>query len=139
MRASFDLQRFVDAQSETFERARAELLAGRKTSHWMWFIFPQIEGLGQSAMARRYAISSLDEARAYIEHPILGRRLVECTRILNGLEGKSARDVFGYPDDLKLRSSLTLFAQAAPQEPAFEQALAKYYDGVQDPMTLERL
>jgi len=81
----------------------------------------------------------LDDARGYLEHPILGRRLVECTRILNGLEGKSARDVFGYPDDLKLRSSLTLFAQAAPQEPAFEQALAKYYDGVQDPMTLERL
>lgn len=139
MNDPFDLQRFIDAQSGTFERARAELLAGRKTTHWMWFVFPQIEGLGQSAMAQRYAISSLDEARAYLEHPILGQRLVECTQILSRLEGKSARDVFGYPDDLKLRSSLTLFARAAPDEPVFEQALAKYYDGVPDPMTLERL
>lgn len=135
----FDLQRFVEAQSGTFERARAEILAGRKVTHWMWFIFPQIEGLGRSPMARRYAIRSLDEARAYLEHPILGPRLVECTEIVNRIDGKSARDVFGTPDDLKFRSSMTLFARAARDEPVFEQALAKYFDSVPDPLTIERL
>jgi uncharacterized protein (DUF1810 family) len=135
----FELQRFVEAQSTTFEQARGELLAGRKVTHWMWFVFPQLEGLGRSEMARRYAISSLDEARAYLEHPILGPRLVECAQIVNGLDGKSAREVFGAPDDLKFRSSLTLFACVARDEPVFKQALEKYFDSVSDPMTLERL
>jgi uncharacterized protein (DUF1810 family) len=135
----FDLQRFVDAQSETFAQARAELLAGRKVTHWMWFVFPQLEGLGRSEMARRYAISSLDEARAYLEHPLLGPRLVECTQIVSRLDGKSAREVFGTPDDLKLRSSLTLFAGVARDQPVFEQALAKYFDSAPDPVTTERL
>src|SRR5690606_1801550 len=135
----FDLQRFVDAQRTVYEHARAELLAGRKTTHWMWFIFPQIEGLGRSPTARRYAIRSLDEARAYLAHPILGPRLVECTQIVNRIEGKSAREIFGSPDDLKFRSSLTLFARAAPDEPVFEQALAKYFDSEPDPLTVERL
>ena len=139
MKDPFNLQRFVEAQSTAFERARAELLAGRKVTHWMWFVFPQLEGLGRSEMARRYAISSLAEARAYLEHPILGPRLVECTRIVNRLDGKSAREVFGAPDDLKFRSSLTLFARVASGEPVFDQALAKYFDSVSDPMTLERL
>lgn len=135
----FDLQRFVDAQRTVYEHARAELLAGRKTTHWMWFIFPQIEGLGRSPTARRYAIRSLDEARAYLAHPILGPRLVECTQIVNRIDGKSAREIFGSPDDLKFRSSLTLFARAAPDEPVFEQALAKYFDSEPDPLTVERL
>lgn len=135
----FDLQRFVDAQRTVYEHARAELLAGRKTTHWMWFIFPQIEGLGRSPTARRYAIRSLDEARAYLAHPILGPRLVECTQIVNRIDGKSAREIFGSPDDLKFRSSLTLFARAAPEEPVFEQALAKYFDSEPDPLTVERL
>lgn len=135
----FDLKRFVDAQRTVYEHARAELLAGRKTTHWMWFIFPQIEGLGRSPTARRYAIRSLDEARAYLAHPILGPRLVECTQIVNRIEGKSAREIFGSPDDLKFRSSLTLFARAAPEEPVFEQALAKYFDSEPDPLTVERL
>jgi len=135
----FDLQRFVEAQRTTYERARAELLAGRKVTHWMWFVFPQLEGLGRSETARRYAIRSLDEARAYLEHPILGPRLVECTEIVNRIDGKSAREIFGTPDDLKFRSSVTLFAQVARNQPVFEQALAKYFDSVPDPLTIERL
>ena len=129
----------MNAQSRTFEQARAELLAGRKDTHWMWFIFPQIEGLGRSEIARRYAISSLAEARAYLKHPILGPRLIECTQIVNRLDGKSAHEIFGTPDDLKFRSSLTLFARVARGEPVFEQALAKYFDSVPDPLTTERL
>lgn len=135
----FDLQRFVDAQRTTFAQARAELLAGRKESHWMWFIFPQLEGLGRSETAQYYAIRSLDEARAYLEHPILGPRLVECTEIVNRIEGKSAYDIFGTPDDLKFRSSMTLFAQVALNQPVFEQALAKYFDSVPDPLTIAGL
>lgn len=135
----FDLQRFVDAQRTTFAQARAELLGGRKESHWMWFIFPQLEGLGRSETAQYYAIRSLDEARAYLEHPILGPRLVECTEIVNRIEGKSAYDIFGTPDDLKFRSSMTLFAQVALNQPVFEQALAKYFDSVPDPLTIAGL
>src|SRR5690606_8752932 len=135
----FDLQRFVDAQRTTFAQARAELLAGRKESHWMWFIFPQLEGLGRSETAQYYAIRSLDEARAYLEHPILGPRLVECTEIVNRIEGKSAYDIIGTPDDLKFRSSMTLFAQVALNQPVFEQALAKYFDSVPDPLTIAGL
>lgn len=136
----FDLHRFVAAQDagRTYQRALAELRAGRKTSHWMWFVFPQITGLGHSAMSQRYAISSPAEARAYSEHPVLGPRLRECVRALLALEGVSAQEVLGAVDALKLRSSLTLFAAAAPDEPLFRQGLERYFDGRADPAT-ERL
>ena len=136
-----DLGRFVAAQDDggTYERALAELRRGRKTSHWMWFVFPQIAGLGQSEMARAYAIRSLEEARAYLAHPVLGPRLLECTRALAALEGRSAEDVLGPVDAMKLRSSMTLFAAAAPQEPLFQTVLEAFFDGREDPATLERL
>ncbi len=129
------LNRFVDAQAPVIERVRAELWAGRKTSHWMWFVFPQVAGLGFSAMSRTYAINSLDEARAYLAHPILGPRLRECVDLVLAAEGRSAHAIFGSPDDMKLRSCLTLFAQAA-DDPLFETALARYFDGVSDKATL---
>jgi uncharacterized protein (DUF1810 family) len=135
----FDLQRFVDAQDGIHEAALAELTAGRKRTHWMWFVFPQISGLGLSPMAQRYAISGLDEARAYLAHPLLGARLLDCTRAVNRIEGRTARDIFGSPDDLKFRSSMTLFAEASPQQPAFGEALSRYYGGERDPATLRRL
>jgi uncharacterized protein (DUF1810 family) len=137
----YGLQRFVDAQEQaaTYDRALAELRAGRKTSHWMWFVFPQIAGLGQSPMSRSYAISSLSEARAYLDHPVLGPRLLECTRALVELPGGSAVDVLGAVDATKLRSSMTLFARAAPGEPLFQQVLDRYYDGVMDEATEQRL
>jgi uncharacterized protein (DUF1810 family) len=134
-----DLSRFVDAQSSAHDLALAELQRGQKTSHWMWFVFPQIAGLGHSPTARFYAIADLDEARAYLAHPVLGPRLVEAVEAINALPGRDANAVFGSPDDLKLRSSLTLFRAADPQEPAFQQALDKYFDGVADPLTLARL
>jgi uncharacterized protein (DUF1810 family) len=136
---TFDLQRFVDAQDGVHERALAELRAGRKRSHWMWFVFPQVEGLGHSSTARRYALSGLEEARAYLAHPVLGPRLVECAGVVAATTGRTAQEVFGSPDDLKLRSSMTLFAQAAPDEPVFRQVLDRYFDGEPDPHTLERL
>jgi len=135
----YNLQRFIDAEASTYERARSELLRGRKVSHWMWFIFPQIRGLGRSAMAEKYAISSVDEACAFLAHPVLGRRLLECTRIVNELEGSSLEEIFGSPDDLKFRSSMTLFAHAAPNEEAFRAALGKYCNSDDDPLTLERV
>ncbi len=135
----YDLQRFVGAQVPVIDRVRAELAEGRKRSHWMWFIFPQIAGLGFSAMAQRYAINSLDEARAYQDHPVLGPRLEDCTRLVLAVEGRSASDIFGWPDDMKFRSSMTLFAQAAPDNPVFAKALAKYFDGEADVETLRRL
>jgi uncharacterized protein (DUF1810 family) len=135
----FDLQRFLDAQAGAYDDALAELKAGRKSSHWMWFIFPQIEGLGASAMSQRYAIRSLAEARAYLAHPVLGPRLLVCVQAINSHEGLSARQLMGAPDDMKLRSSLTLFEAADPQAVFFGQALARYFDGVRDPATLERL
>ncbi|PZR37413.1 DUF1810 domain-containing protein [Caulobacter segnis] len=134
-----DLTRFVEAQAETHETALRELRRGRKQSHWMWFIFPQIQGLGASPTARVYAIADLAEARAYLAHPVLGPRLMEVVAAINALPGADAHAVFGSPDDLKLRSSLTLFQAAAPDEPAFGQALAKYFGEVPDPRTLERL
>lgn len=134
----FDLARFVEAQATTYDQALAELRAGRKESHWIWFVFPQIAGLGSSAMNRRYAISSLEEAVAYLDHPVLGARLRECVDAVNGLEGRSARQVFG-ADDVKVRSSLTLFHRAQPGEPRFSDALAKYFGGEQDTATLQRL
>ena len=135
----FDLQRFVDAQAAVYERVRAELKNGRKQSHWMWFIFPQIAGLGHSAMAQRYAISSLDNAKAYLANPVLGPRLRECTSLVLQVVGKSALQILGSPDDMKFRSCMTLFARAAPEEALFRTALEKYFDGVEDSQTLTRL
>jgi uncharacterized protein (DUF1810 family) len=133
----FDLQRFIDAQTQggTYEAALAELRAGRKTSHWMWFVFPQIAGLGQSPISRRFAISSLDEARAYLAHPVLGPRLVASAQALTHLATRSADEVFGPVDALKLRSSMTLFARADPDEPAFGQVLDQYFGGAADDAT----
>jgi uncharacterized protein (DUF1810 family) len=135
----FNLQRFVDAQAPIYERARRELKAGRKESHWMWFIFPQVAGLGQSAMSVRFAIASLDEARAYLAHSILGPRLKECARLVLDVEGRTARDIFGSIDEMKFRSSMTLFARAAPEEDVFQRCLDKYFSGGPDPATLARL
>ncbi|AGZ43183.1 DUF1810 domain-containing protein [Actinoplanes friuliensis] len=134
-----DLARFVDAQQDVHERALAELRAGRKRSHWMWFVFPQIAGLGLSATAQRYAIAGLAEAREYLAHPVLGPRLVESAETLLGVEGRTAEQIFGYPDDLKLRSSMTLFAHAAEDPAVFRAVLDRYYDGEDDPATLQRL
>ncbi|MDP4021564.1 DUF1810 domain-containing protein [Methylobacterium sp. NEAU 140] len=134
-----DLRRFVEAQAGTYERALAELRAGEKRSHWMWFVFPQISGLGASPTARCYAIASLDEARAYLGHPVLGPRLLACTAAVNAVEGRSARAIFGAPDDVKFRSSMTLFGRAAPEEPAFAAALDRYFGGEPDPLTLAKL
>jgi uncharacterized protein (DUF1810 family) len=139
MAEGFDLQRFIDAQAPVYGRVCGELRNGRKQSHWMWFIFPQIAGLGHSPMAQRYAISSLAEAKAYLEHPILGPRLRECTRLVLSVEGRSAREILGAPDDMKFRSCLTLFAHAAPEEPLFHDALRKYFCGAFDPLTVEKL
>lgn len=135
----FALQRFVDAQAGAYAQAREELRDGRKASHWMWFVFPQLRGLGHSAMAQRYGIASLDEARAYLAHPLLGERLLECTRLVLAVEGRSARAIFGPPDDFKFRSCMTLFGFAAPDEDVFAQALDRYFGGEPDPRTLEQL
>ncbi len=135
----FDLQRFVDAQQPVYETARAELEAGRKRSHWMWFIFPQIAGLGHSAMARKYAIASLDEARAYLAHPVLGPRLRECSRLVADIDGRALDAIFPYPDDLKFHSSMSLFARATPDDAVFGECLKKYFSGTPDTATLERL
>ncbi len=134
-----DLQRFVDAQDPVYERVLAELTRGAKTSHWMWFVFPQLRGLGRSATARRYGIGSAQVALAYWEHALLGPRLLECTGLLLGLEGGSARQILGTPDDLKLCSSMTLFEQVAPHEPAFGRALERYFGGIRDAATLALL
>ena len=133
----FELERFVAAQDQggTYDAAVAELRSGRKRSHWMWFVFPQIAGLGQSPISRRYAISSLDEAKAYLAHPDLGPRLVESARILTGLDTRSAEEVFGGIDAMKLRSSMTLFARADPANPVFQQVLDAYFAGEPDPAT----
>jgi uncharacterized protein (DUF1810 family) len=133
-----DLDRFVRAQAPDYERALSELRAGKKKSHWMWYIFPQIEGLGQSPMSVRYAINSAAEARAYLEHALLGPRLRECAAAVRDIVGRSALEVFGSPDDLKLRSSATLFA-AVSKDGVFEQVLQKYFEGARDKETLRRL
>lgn len=135
----YDLQRFVDAQESVIDDVRAELSTGRKRTHWMWFVFPQIAGLGHSAMAQHYAISSRDEARAYLAHPVLGARLVELTRIVNGVQGRSVSDIFGYPDDMKFHSSMTLFAHTADDAEVFNEALRRYFEGRADESTLSRL
>jgi uncharacterized protein (DUF1810 family) len=134
-----DLQRFVDAQDRVYARVVSELRAGRKTSHWMWFVFPQVAGLGSSPMAQQYAISSLDEARAYLAHPVLGARLLECTQLVVAMEGRAIRDILGYPDDLKFRSSMTLFAALDDAPPIFNAALAQYFAAQSDARTLEIL
>jgi uncharacterized protein (DUF1810 family) len=138
MTDSFDLQRFVDAQAAVYSRVIEELRRGRKQSHWMWFIFPQIAGLGHSEMAQRFAISSREEALAYLAHPLLGSRLRECTALVNAVEGRSLLDILGSPDDLKFCSSMTLF-NAVGSEPEFSAALAKFFDGKADQRTLELL
>jgi len=135
----FDLTRFIRAQDTVLARVRTELKEGRKASHWMWFVFPQIAGLGTSTMSRHYAIGSLEEARAYLAHPVLGPRLRECVDILLDLPPLSAHEIFGSPDDRKLHSSLTLFAQAAPGETLFTRALERYFSGAADMATLKLL
>ena len=135
----FDLARFEQAQAPVFAQAIAELRAGRKRSHWMWFVFPQYRGLGSSPMSQRFAIRSLDEARAYLAHPVLGPRLRECTSAVIDVEGRSAHDIFGSPDDLKLRSCATLFAAVSPAGSEWARLLDKYFEGQPDHATLELL
>ena len=135
----FNLSRFLSAQTPVIERVREELRGGRKRSHWMWFVFPQIAGLGHSATAQRYAIASLDEARAYFAHDILGPRLKECAALVVAVEGHNIEEIFAAPDDLKFHSSMTLFARTAPEEPVFREALKKYFGGEEDRATVERI
>ena len=130
------LQRFVDAQAGVIDAVRDELRAGRKRSHWMWFVFPQLKGLGVSSTAQFYGIASLDEARAYLAHPVLGPRLRECCALMLAVPGRSAQEILGSPDDLKFRSCLTLFSLAAPQEAVFQQALQRFYEGEPDARTV---
>lgn len=134
-----DLARFVEAQARVYDTVRSELRAGCKQSHWMWFVFPQLSGLGSSATARRFAIGSIEEAQAYLAHPVLGPRLRECTALVNAIEGRHIGAIFGYPDDRKFHSSMTLFARAAPGSTEFRAALARFFDGREDPLTCERL
>jgi uncharacterized protein (DUF1810 family) len=139
MNDPYDLRRFVDAQNPVFEQVCAELRGGQKQGHWMWFIFPQLQGLGHSQMANKFAISSQDEAEAYLKHEVLGPRLRECARLVMLVEGRSIQQIFGYPDDLKFRSSMTLFARAASDTQIFRDALQKYFGGEVDQATIERL
>jgi uncharacterized protein (DUF1810 family) len=140
MSDQYELKRFVEAQEGVYEQACAELRAGRKRSHWIWFVFPQIRGLGSSPTAIRYAISGIDEARAYLAHPVLGARLRECARIVVDVDGKTVSEIFGYPDDLKFHSSMTLFAKASEDCPdVFGEALEKYFGGEMDQGTLDRI
>jgi uncharacterized protein (DUF1810 family) len=133
----FDLNRFLSAQEGVYDRVLAELRAGRKRTHWMWYIFPQIDGLGRSPTARQYAIKSLEEARRYLAHPLLGARLVECAEAVLAVQGLSASDIFGYPDDMKLCSSMTLFARVSEPRSVFERVLDKFYRGKRDTGTLQ--
>jgi uncharacterized protein (DUF1810 family) len=137
----YDLERFVTIQNAggTYELATEELRNGRKTSHWMWFVFPQIAGLGRSEIARRYAISSIEEAKAYVAHPLLGSRLLASAGIVAGLRGRTAQEIFGDVDAQKLRSSMTLFHAAAPGEPSFRQVIDVYFEGLEDPATSRRI
>lgn len=139
MNDAYNLQRFVNAQQPVFQQVLTELEAGHKRSHWMWFVFPQIQGLGHSDMAQRYAISDLDEARAYLQHPLLGTRLEQCASIIVPQVGRTARQMFGSPDDMKLHSSMTLFAIAAPDRPVFQEVLDTFFEGERDAMTVRRL
>jgi uncharacterized protein (DUF1810 family) len=139
MNDSYDLERFVQAQEGVYQRALGEIASGNKQTHWMWFIFPQLDGLGTSPMARRYAISGLDEARAYLAHPILGPRLRQCAAAATAVTGLSALHIFGSPDHLKLRSSATLFAAVSPPDSLFHRLLDKYFEGKPDSRTLDLL
>jgi len=139
MNDPFDLTRFVEAQQRDYARALDELCAGAKRSHWIWYVFPQLRGLGRSEMAERYGISGIDEARAYLAHPLLGARLEDCVRALLSHRGRPVRQIMGSPDGLKLRSSMTLFQAAAPAQPLFAEVLQAFYDGEADPATLQRL
>jgi uncharacterized protein (DUF1810 family) len=132
----FDLERFVSAQALVYDAVVRELSVGLKETHWMWFIFPQVDGLGSSPTARRYAIRSLPEAAAYLAHPLLGPRLIECTQLVNNTDGRSVHDIFGFPDDMKFHSSVTLFSMLTPGHVAFETALDKYFGGVPDEPTV---
>lgn len=136
---AYNLNRFVTAQAPVYDQVLSELRAGKKRGHWMWFIFPQLRGLGQSEMSQWYGISSLEEAAAYGRHPLLGPRLIECTQLVNGLRIHSIREMFPPPDDLKFRSSMTLFREALPEIPIFDEALQKYYGGQADALTLRLL
>ena len=138
MTAPFDLERFLGAQDPVYPDVLAELARGRKQSHWMWFVFPQIAGLGFSAMSQRYAIGSRTEAEAYLAHPVLGPRLIECTRLVLAVDGRTINAILGAPDDAKFRSSMTLFG-AVSDEPVFDEALARYFGGERDGATLEIL
>jgi uncharacterized protein (DUF1810 family) len=135
----FHLARFVEAQEDCIEQVRAELRAGRKRTHWMWFVFPQMRGLGRSAMSEHYGISGRAEAAAYLAHPILGQRLIDCTRLVLAARPHSVKEIFGTPDQLKFHSSMTLFAEAAPDPALFREALAVFFDGVRDEATLRLL
>ena len=135
----YNLERFVAAQEPVYARVVGELRAGRKRSHWMWFVFPQIAGLGMSAVSQQYAIGSRDEARAYLAHAVLGRRLRECAQLVVDVEGRRVEEIFGYPDDLKFRSSMTLFARATQDNAVFQAALGKYFGGAEDERTVELL
>jgi uncharacterized protein (DUF1810 family) len=139
MRDPFKLQRFVDAQAGVIDRVCCELREGRKRSHWMWYVFPQISGLGSSVMAQKFAISSLAEAAAYLDHPLLGPRLRKCTELVNAIEGVLIEEIFGHVDSLKFHSSMTLFARAAPHEVVFRAALEKFFGGRLDQLTIGRL
>lgn len=139
MNAPYNLQHFVDAQTPVYKTVCAELRAGRKRTHWMWFIFPQIEGLGRSELARKYAISSVEEAKAYLAHPVLGPRLQECSQFVADIDGRLIEDIFSYPDDMKFQSSMTLFAHIAAENGVFHACLRKYFGGMPDSATLERL
>jgi uncharacterized protein (DUF1810 family) len=135
----FDLQRFIDAQDRVYETALEELRSGRKRSHWIWFVFPQLQQLGRSPTAIRYGIASLAEAKAYLDHEVLGPRLRECARVVAGIQGSSADAIFGWPDNLKVRSSMTLFARATEDNADFRAVLDRLYDGVEDALTVEQL
>ena len=139
VQAADEFEHFVHAQSAVYDRARSELAQGRKRSHWMWFIFPQVKGLGYSSMSQRFSIDSLDQARQYLAHSLLGPRLAECTDLVLRVQNRTVSEIFGHPDDLKLRSSLTLFALCSPPNSVFAQALDKYFSGEPDPKTLELL
>jgi uncharacterized protein (DUF1810 family) len=135
----FDPGRFIHAQDPVFDRVRSELRDGRKRSHWMWFVFPQLSGLGHSAMAQRYALASLEEAKAYLQHPVLKSRLVECTELVNAVEGRSIHEILGSPDDMKFHSCMTLFSSVPAAPPVFDSALAKYFGGRRDRLTKDKL
>jgi uncharacterized protein (DUF1810 family) len=138
MSDAYDLNRFLEAQKPVYERVCSELRTGRKSSHWMWFVFPQIQGLGRSGMAQRFAISSIEEARVYLQHPVLGSRLRECAELVCGVTGRTIHQIFGSPDDMKFRSCMTLFARVDDKEHSvFERALRQYFNGEPDPLTLD--